>query len=229
MCVSTNKLGCTHTSTLSSTVPCCTRKFPAYCHAHKSAAGLPWPARRASAGANTCLIRLKSSTAATNQLQAAAGDRSIDVKAACHGPAAQTRVCWVLCVLLSRVAGVCPTLFNCFRKSGRATSGPLFLEEIAAGRQCGAFVSRMAARNFLLPSVAAPHRAAATRTAGGHHPNNTICSKRFQQRLPFSSAQLQKRKQFHHKLLAVVRFAFIAPPQQRVILQHSSIDITSIM
>ena len=135
-------------------------------------------------------------------------------------------MCWGLCVLLSGVAEVCRTLFDCFRKSGRATSGPLFSERIAAGSQCGAFVSSMVASSPLLPSVVAPHCVAATRTAGGLHPNNTICSKRFQQRVPFSSAQLHKRIQVHHKLSAVVRLPFIAHPQQRLILQNSTIAST---
>ena len=36
----------------------------------------------------------------------------------------------MLCVLLSGVAGVCRRLYNYFRKSGRATSGPLFLRQL---------------------------------------------------------------------------------------------------
>ena len=124
-------------------------------------------------------------------------------------------------MLLNGIARVCRTLFNHFRKSGRATSGPLFLKELLPEGRAVQLVSSMVACNSLLPSPAAPYCAAATRIAGGHHPNNTICRKRFLQRVPFSSAQSQKRACGHCKLSAVVRLVIIDTLQQRVMLLSS--------
>lgn len=115
-----------------------TTRFLAHCQAHKSATGLPWLTQRASMGAFRSLIRLKRRSAATNQLQAAAGDhyhrgRGCSPWTCCPGyEQAGYSVC--------RSAGFPGCAGRCFifSVSRGAPRVALLLGEIVTGRPCGA-------------------------------------------------------------------------------------------